>query len=67
MNMDGKNSICSTCPIITEFVPFCKKWLAPASKRAWENTKYDFHAGYNKACNDFIERIDRLDVETAKK
>ena len=50
-------SDCKTCLIINEIVPFHKKYTAPASKRAWERTKCDFHAGYSKACEDMAKRL----------
>lgn len=58
---------CKHCPIIKEIIPFHQKWVAPASKRAWENTKYNFHAGYSKACKDLSERMDKVVAEQVKK
>ena len=43
--------------MLKEVVGFIQDKLEPASKRAYKNTKYDFHAGYNKACKDFLRRI----------
>ena len=58
---------CKECPIANKIFPFYEEYLAPATRRAWENTKYDFHAGYNKACNDMLKRMKKHDVEIAKK
>ena len=50
---------CKECSIINTVIPFHKKYTAPASKRAWEKTKYDFHAGYSKACEDMEKRLSK--------
>lgn len=50
---------CKNCPIINDVIPFHNKFIVPASKRAWKKTKFDFHAGYNKACEDMEKRINK--------
>lgn len=57
---------CASCPIVKDVIPFHEKYTAPASKRAWERTKYDFHAGYSKACEDMGRRMKKA-LDSAKK
>ena len=56
---------CKKCPIIKKVIPFHNKYVAPASKRAWDKTKFDFHAGYSKACEDMAKRL-KMETEAMK-
>ena len=55
-----------SCHVLKGVLPKLEK-LIPASRRAHEKTKYDFHAGYNKACHDIKKQIDTfLSLDTKK-
>lgn len=62
--MTEPQSTCPACPLLKSARKFLAQ-VTPASQRAFSTTKYDFHAGYTKACFDLARRIERADKEQA--
>ncbi len=50
----------SECNEMTGLLKYIKEKLLPASDRAHKNTKYEFHAGYHKACEDILKKADQI-------
>jgi len=48
---------CENCPVVKDIIPHHEKFTAPASRRAWQNTKYKFWAGYSHACEEIAKRM----------